>query len=856
MNEGLKNPIEKVEVFKMEDLEEGMDDTVEVKTKGQLFAEHLKRQFAVLDDDDAVDENEPSPCKGQKIQIKEVTNDVQPKETPKEEIDDGKMVESVSLLVSADEAKGCVKESTSTEVDDRDGKEDDEGEEKKETEKRSAEKLVEASDRFLANCQTSEAIEQIGAVEEAAGESLEMKMGDEEGSSSKDEDETKEESEPTQPQIINDATVLSNEKETCDALDKEDEREKTDEQGSACKEKEITFTTSRDYKETVTSLLETGSHSEEYQDGRKWTGQVDYIRHRESALVSNIATEEFDGLFDGSSRFVDITDATDIFKIEKQPMQEEEKRKVEKREIEKREAEKKIPRIVVQDQFSNGLAEHEANMEKLDRLVELSNKVFGPEKEVKKKEEVQGVNREEVRKLCDSADKLYNQCFGIKQDENKDIRSSKKSTSSSTSTLGGWHSEKEDSHISSRKPPLRKSWLRGDNNKGSSSSEEEDDPSDIHTKRAELKKLKGELASLKKRTRKSDLKEDGSENDILAQFVNNPKAKDLDISQKIVAYWNSRMSEMDAQHKAEQEAKAKEKPKRGSKLGLRSRSPTTNSAGIGTSPSRSPCTSPSTFIPLSSKFSDTKEDTVKEVEKNEEDNSDSSCEEDRRPPPRISDLRNKKRNCYGRYTASTGPVDDPRDLDILEKGDAVDGGNMENGEMPKCLFPKRDASQFLHSLQPSVENLEREGNAAVEYFDNNFWREPLMELPPLAIDQQLAGKSGQVEIIEVKEDIKDKSIDEIVAEKVKFYLKDLDPEEEESRFFTEVEETAVERNEEPDLLQQLQKFLKEEEEGHKKKAPLTVRSCLPLSTNFNIDILEMSPIFKRCHFRRRNVWPG
>ena len=78
MNEGLKNPIEKVEVFKMEDLEEGMDSTVEVKTKGQLFAEHLKRQFAVLDDDDVVDEaeRELSPCKGQKIQIQEVTKDV------------------------------------------------------------------------------------------------------------------------------------------------------------------------------------------------------------------------------------------------------------------------------------------------------------------------------------------------------------------------------------------------------------------------------------------------------------------------------------------------------------------------------------------------------------------------------------------------------------------------------------------------------------------------------------------------------------------------------------------------------------------------------------------------------------
>ena len=72
MNEGLKNPIEKVEVFKMEDLEEGMDETVEVKTKGQLFAEHLKRQFAVLDDDILDDvENQSFSCKSQKIQIKD-----------------------------------------------------------------------------------------------------------------------------------------------------------------------------------------------------------------------------------------------------------------------------------------------------------------------------------------------------------------------------------------------------------------------------------------------------------------------------------------------------------------------------------------------------------------------------------------------------------------------------------------------------------------------------------------------------------------------------------------------------------------------------------------------------------------
>ena len=847
MNEGLKNPIEKVEVFKMEDLEEGMDDTVEVKTKGQLFAEHLKRQFAVLDDD-VVDDvgNEPSPCKGQKIEIKEVTKDAQSKETPtKEEINEGKMCGSVSLG-SPNEAKVHVKESASTEI------EDTQVERTQEKEKRSednAEKLFQASDRFLENCKTSEAvpIEEVDAVEDV-GNNSETKVEEEEEVSNKAGDESKEEREPT-PQIINDTTDLSNGEETltCDPADEEYEGEKArrndDAQKSATEQNVTKEVTSKVSSEETLAPSENDSHSEEeYQDGgAKWTGQVDYIRHRESTLVSNIATEEFDGLFDGTSRFVDITDATDIFKIEKQPMEEEERRKAEKREIEKREREKKIPSIVVQDNFSNGLAEHEANMKKLDRLVELSNQVFGPEKKVKK-EEAKGVDREEVRKLCESADKLYNQCFGIKEEQNKETRSSNKSTSAST--IGSWRSEKEESlNTSIRKPTLRKSLLRG-SNKGSTSSEEDDDQSEICTKRAELNKLKGELASLKKRTKKSDLKDDGSDNDILAQFVNNPKAKDLDISQKIVAYWNSRMSEMDAQHKAEQEAKAKEKPKFGSKLGLRCRSPTTNSASIGrTSPSKSmkpsPCTSPTT---LSSKLSNTKEDIAEKVEKKEQENFDSlssssSFEEERRPPPRISDLRNKKRNCYGRYTASPGPEDDPRDMTTLEKGDTMDGGDTEDDEMQRCFLPKRDASQFLHSLQPSVENLEPEGNADVEYFDNNFWREPLMELPPLAIDQQLSGKSGQEKIIEVKEDIKDKpaekSIDEIVAEKVKFYLKDLDPEEEESRFFTEVEETAVKKKDEPDLMQELEKFLKEEEEGHsRKKAPLTVRACLPLLSIF------------------------
>ena len=156
---------------------------------------------------------------------------------------------------------------------------------------------------------------------------------------------------------------------------------------------------------------------------------------------------------------------------------------------------------------------------------------------------------------------------------------------------------------------------------------------------------------------------------------------------------------------------------------------------------------------------------------------------------------------------------------------------MEDVETQKCLLiKKRSASQFLHSLQPSIENLEPEENVSVEFFDNNFWREPLVDLESMAIDQQLSGKSRQVEIIGVKEDIKEKekSIDEIVAEKVKFYLKDLDPKEEEEKFFTEVEETAVEKEEEPDLMKQLQKFLKEEDEGYQRKPPLTVRDCLLL----------------------------
>ena len=126
--------------------------------------------------------------------------------------------------------------------------------------------------------------------------------------------------------------------------------------------------------------------------------------------------------------------------------------------------------------------------------------------------------------------------------------------------------------------------------------------------------------------------------------------------------------------------------------------------------------------------------------------------------------------------------------------------------------------------------MEPEGSAEVEYFDNNFWREPIIELTPTVIDQQLSGKSGNEETIGVKDVVEEKSaeksLDEIVAEKVKFYLKDLDPEEEEKRFFTEVEEVVVEKKEEGDLMEQLQRFLKQEEEhGVQIKAPLTVRTC-------------------------------
>ena len=144
-------------------------------------------------------------------------------------------------------------------------------------------------------------------------------------------------------------------------------------------------------------------------------------------------------------------------------------------------------------------------------------------------------------------------------------------------------------------------------------------------------------------------------------------------------------------------------------------------------------------------------------------------------------------------------------------------------------------SQHGPCVQPSLRN---QGESQVpitcdsqpEYFDNNFWREPIIELTPTVIDQQLSGKSGNEETIGVKDVVKgktaEKSLDEIVAEKVKFYLKDLDPEEEEKRFFTEVEEVVVEKKDEGDLMEQLQRFLKQEEEhGVQIKAPLTVRTC-------------------------------
>ena len=62
-----------------------------------------------------------------------------------------------------------MKETTITEVDDTERRVG-EGEQNQEKEKRSgdnAEKLVQASDRFLENCKTSEAVEQIAAVEDA-----------------------------------------------------------------------------------------------------------------------------------------------------------------------------------------------------------------------------------------------------------------------------------------------------------------------------------------------------------------------------------------------------------------------------------------------------------------------------------------------------------------------------------------------------------------------------------------------------------------------------------------------------------------------------------------------------------------
>ena len=77
-------------------------------------------------------------------------------ETPKEEIDDGNKCKSVSLSGSPDEAKECVKETTITEVDDTERRvgEGEQNQEKEKTSGDNAEKLVQASDRFLENCKT------------------------------------------------------------------------------------------------------------------------------------------------------------------------------------------------------------------------------------------------------------------------------------------------------------------------------------------------------------------------------------------------------------------------------------------------------------------------------------------------------------------------------------------------------------------------------------------------------------------------------------------------------------------------------------------------------------------------------
>ena len=164
-------------------------------------------------------------------------------------------------------------------------------------------------------------------------------------------------------------------------------------------------------------------------------------------------------------------------------------------------------------------------------------------------------------------------------------------------------------------------------------------------------------------------------------------------------------------------------------------------------------------------------------------------------------------------------------------------------------------SQHGPCVQPRLHNqggsqVPNTHDSEPEYFSNNFWREPIIELTPTVIDQQLSGKSGNKETIGAKDVVEEKSaeksLDEIVAEKVKFYLKDLDPEEEEKRFFTEVEEVVVEKKEEGDLMEQLQRFLKQEEEhGVQIKAPLTVRTCcLFVDYHHHSDTSSFKNIFK------------
>ena len=701
----------------MEDLEEGMDEQVEVKTKGQLFAEHLKRKFAVLDDDKEEEEIEECNSAQKKVEVKLSNPEDDCNSTITEE-------RKIKDNAAKDYSSKDKKVKTNTCGNDNDDEEKTMVTSSKETPVGLVSKEIMENDdtnvtiQAKMNQQTSnDAPEEDGAI-----------------SSFVDGDK--------------DDNIKS---KTCE-LDSVHAMKETTKWDST-RDKVTTDVESKIQHDNIEAVHNNKNDTEDESDGEaRWDGKVEYIK-KDSTLESIIVTDKFDELFDNksTSRLVDITDTEDIFKVD------ENLRKI----TSVTKVKEKLPSIVVSDSCYSP-AEIKADTEKLARLEQLSKEVFGPESGDKTELNSNKFDMEEARKLCQSVDTLYRECFSQDDsDSSEKVKPTTKSTytttSSGTSTI-----ERNEIKITSMRSPMKKSYrhFRTERKISPSSDEEEENVSAL-SKKDELIKMKEDLAKLK-----SDLKKDTDDepNDsILSKFVNDPKSKDLDISQRIVNYWNTRINAADLEIKAEAQLAASkpEAYKRYKKLKLKANPIKTEVS------SKSPPKPP----------------PVKAATVTGTNDSSSSEDEPTRTPPSIYDLR-KKRAPYVRYNPEpTTPI---HMTPFYQK-----------------IWPKKP-SVFLASLEVSVKNLDSQQKKAetpTEFFDNNFWKEPIQELPPLN-DEMFSIAPPE------------KTMEEIIDEKVKIYLKEtLDPDKEEASYFDEVEaDTDIEPSE--DMMAQLHKFLEQEKDPY------------------------------------------